>query len=172
MSEVFTCANGSFSATMCVIHIFFMQVVMANAAVLDALSSIREDLALLKAQLSTTQAAQAAQTATLQLVTAKLDCKAMSESSALDTQEHRHQRARFAQQYRCALDKDFILDEVFSYVGIGEYIYAAAVCRRWRGRYIKLCYNKVAEDSTDMLCTCYKSTIATAGRFQLALDRA
>jgi hypothetical protein len=145
---------------------YLVQVLMANAAVLDALSCIREDLALVKDQLSTTQAAH---TGILQLVTAKLS-KAMPESNALDTQEHRHQRARVAQQHRCALDKNEILDEVFSYVGIGEYIYAAGVCRKWRGRYIKLCYNKAPAAGTEKLRTCYKRTITTADRFQLALD--
>jgi hypothetical protein len=130
------------------------QAIIANAAVLDALSSIREDLAVMKEQLATTQAAQAAHTA-------------MPESVAInDTHEHRHQRARVAQQHRSVHD-DEILDEIF---GGGEYIYAAAVCRNWRVRYMKLCYNRAAKRCTDKLRTCYKSTIITAARFQLALD--
>jgi hypothetical protein len=33
----------------------------------------------------------------------------------------------------CPLDKDQLLDEVFSYVGAFEYIYVGGVCRRWKG---------------------------------------
>jgi Ankyrin repeats (3 copies) len=69
----------------------------------------------------------------------------------------------------CPLDKDQLLDEVFSYVGAGEYIYAGGVCRRWKGRYIKLCYNQAAADQKHKLRTSYKSSIATAARLQLAL---
>jgi Ankyrin repeats (3 copies) len=74
-----------------------------------------------------------------------------------------------ADESTCPLDKDQLLDEVFSYVGIGEYIYAGGVCRRWKGRYIKLCYNQAAADQKDKLRTSYKSSIATAARLQLAL---
>jgi hypothetical protein len=66
------------------------------------------------------------------------------------------------------LDKDEILDTVFSYVGIGEYFTAAGVSRRWRGRYIKLCYNKAA-NRPNKLCTTYRSAVLTAAKLQLAL---
>jgi hypothetical protein len=36
------------------------------------------------------------------------------------------------------LEKDEILDGVFSFVGLGEYFFAAGLSRRWKGRYIKL----------------------------------
>jgi hypothetical protein len=62
-----------------------------------------------------------------------------------------------------------VLDTVFSYVGTGEYLYAGAVCRGWRGRYIKLCYNTKTR-LTHKLCTTYKSAFMTAARLQLALD--
>jgi Ankyrin repeats (3 copies) len=74
-----------------------------------------------------------------------------------------------ADESTCPLDKDQLLDEVFSYVGAGEYIYLAGVCRRWKGRYIKLCYNQAAVGQTDKLRTSYKSSIVTAARLQLAL---
>jgi hypothetical protein len=67
------------------------------------------------------------------------------------------------------LDKDEILDTVFSYAGIGEYFYAAGVSRRWRGRYIKLCYNK-SRKQENKLCTRYCSATVSAARLQLALD--
>jgi hypothetical protein len=140
---------------------------MANAAVMDVLSSIREDLAVVKDQLATTQAAYKA---TLQLVAAGPNCTAAPDEVAInDTLEHRHQRVRVAQQHRSVHD-DEILDQIFSFVGLGEYIYAAAVCRNWRVRYMKLCYNRAAKRCTDKLRTSYKSTITTAARLQLALD--
>jgi hypothetical protein len=71
---------------------------------------------------------------------------------------------------RSPLDKDELLDAVFSYVGAGDYFYAAGVCRRWKGRYIKLCYNKVAADKADKLCTTVRSTCVSAARLQLAFD--
>jgi hypothetical protein len=68
------------------------------------------------------------------------------------------------------LDKDELLDAVFTYVGVGEYFFAAGVCRRWRGRYIKLCYNKAAlAVKVDKLRTSFKSAIVTAARLHLAL---
>jgi hypothetical protein len=42
------------------------------------------------------------------------------------------------QQQPAALNKDDILDAIFESVGSGEYYYIAAVCRRWRGRYLQL----------------------------------
>jgi hypothetical protein len=63
---------------------------------------------------------------------------------------------------------DELLDAVFSYVGVGDYFFAACVCRRWRGRYIKLCYNTAAADKVDKLRTTFKSAFMTATRLLLA----
>jgi hypothetical protein len=72
---------------------------------------------------------------------------------------------------QAALDDDVLLDEVFNYVGTGEFIYAAGVCRKWRRRYMKLSNDRVVVKRycTDKLRTRYRSTIVTAARFQLAL---
>jgi hypothetical protein len=61
------------------------------------------------------------------------------------------------------------LDKVFGYVGLGEYIYAAGVSRRWRGRYLRLCYTE-AGPAGEKLCTYYSSAIITTARLQMALD--
>jgi hypothetical protein len=53
-------------------------------------------------------------------------------------------RAHLADDSVSPLDKDVILDTVFSYVGIKDYIYAAGVSRHWRVRYLKLCYSAAA----------------------------
>jgi hypothetical protein len=85
--------------------------------------------------------------------------------------QHTQQRARLCEEQLAPLDKDEILDAIFSYVGFGDYIYTGAVSRRWNGRYTKLCYNKAAEvGQKDKLCTLYNSVIITAARFQLAMD--
>eukprot|EP00953_Heterococcus_sp_UTEX-ZZ885_P034106 17689-Heterococcus_DN1.PRE.1 len=68
------------------------------------------------------------------------------------------------------LDKDDVLDVVFNYVGLGDFLYTGAVCRRWRGRCIKLCYEKAAKGQTEKLRSSYRSTLVTAARLQLALD--
>jgi hypothetical protein len=49
--------------------------------------------------------------------------------------EHAKKHARLADDGRSPLADDQILDTVFSYVGIGDYIYTGAVSRRWNGRY-------------------------------------
>jgi hypothetical protein len=86
-------------------------------------------------------------------------------------QKHSAKRAQLALDGASALCKDVILDAVFSYVGIKDYIYAAGVSRQWRGRYLKLCYSKATRgDKTVKLRTSYESAARTAGRLQLALD--
>ena len=80
-------------------------------------------------------------------------------------------RTRLADDYRSALDSDELLDLVFEYVGVGEYLYAAGVSRRWRARYMNLCYYRWAEeDEEGPLWTSYTRAIITAARLQLALD--
>jgi hypothetical protein len=55
-------------------------------------------------------------------------------------------------------------------VGNADYYYVAGVSRRWRGRYIKLCYNGADPDEDEKLWTSYNRAIVTAARLQLALD--
>jgi hypothetical protein len=103
-----------------------------------------------------------------------------AENEALKQQLHKalqqhakdsemHKRARLAEDRRSILERDDMLDLIFDYVGFGEYYYAAGVSRRWRGRYIKLCYNAVADKEAHKLCTSYGSALVTANRLQLAL---
>eukprot|EP00953_Heterococcus_sp_UTEX-ZZ885_P012063 6937-Heterococcus_DN1.PRE.3 len=82
-------------------------------------------------------------------------------------------RAHVVDSSASALDRDVILDTVFSYVGIKEYVYKAAVSRRWRGRYIKLCYSSMKSKTgkkADKLRTSHRSAARTAARLQLAID--
>jgi hypothetical protein len=80
------------------------------------------------------------------------------------------------------LDDDVLLDKIFELVGAGDYFYVAAVCRRWRGRYLTLCYKAAAEKleeeeeeevkdhHSSKLCTSFASAVLTCDRLQLALD--
>jgi hypothetical protein len=87
--------------------------------------------------------------------------------SKLGRQQHRHeQRARVEES---PLENNVIVDIVFSYVGIGDYFYTAAVCRNWRGRYITLC-NKSTRQQPHKLCTAFKSAVMTRARLELALE--
>jgi hypothetical protein len=85
------------------------------------------------------------------------------------TSEHAKKRARLADDSCSPLDDDEILDAVFSYIGVGDYIYTGAVSRRWNGRYTKLCYNKAKEGKKYKLITAHKSALFTAARLQLAM---
>jgi hypothetical protein len=83
-------------------------------------------------------------------------------ASADESQQQCRKLNRWADFWVCPLDKDEILDAVFGYVGLGEYYYVAGVSRRWRGRYIKLCYSNADDDDDEKLWTAYDSTIVTA----------
>jgi hypothetical protein len=110
----------------------------------------------------------------LLLLTQEIRAIAASNPSSVvtSTSDEQVKRARLVDSsgIRSPLDKDELLDTVFSYVGDGDYFFAAGVCRRWRGRYIKLCYYKaIAADHIDKLRTTFSSAFMTAARLQLAL---
>jgi hypothetical protein len=88
-----------------------------------------------------------------------------------DPQEQSAKRAHLALDGTSALCKDVILDTVFSFVGIKDYIYAAGVSRQWRVRYLKLCYSKASrEHKRDKLRTSFRNAAVTAVRLQVAFD--
>jgi hypothetical protein len=76
-------------------------------------------------------------------------------------QKHQQQKCRVADN-SSPLDKDAILDVVFSYVGVGDCIFTGAVSKRWKERYAKLCSN--AEEYR--MCTALSSAVTTAARLQ------
>jgi hypothetical protein len=61
-----------------------------------------------------------------------------------------------------------LLDTVFSYVGPGEYFYAAGVCQLWRQRYAQLCFAHT-QHAPHYLRTSCRSALRTAERLALAL---
>eukprot|EP00953_Heterococcus_sp_UTEX-ZZ885_P006165 3788-Heterococcus_DN1.PRE.2 len=88
--------------------------------------------------------------------------------------QHRQKHAGTYESTASPLGKHEVLDTVFSYVGIGDYFYTAAVCKFWRVRYLKLCYSEAetqsnAKHAQSKCTTCYRSALMTAPRLQLAL---
>jgi hypothetical protein len=67
------------------------------------------------------------------------------------------------------LDRDELLNVVFSFVGGGDYLYTGGVCRRWRGRYIQYCAQNSASEFDAKLVTRHRSVLMTESRLQLAL---
>jgi hypothetical protein len=106
--------------------------------------------AMIQQQLLATQSAQGAATT----LAASGHNAAPSAREGVQQQQHRQQRARL-DDYASPLENNVILDIVFSYVGIGDYFYTAAVCRNWRGRYITLCCS-TASPQPHKLYTSYK----------------
>jgi hypothetical protein len=135
------------------------------AALQKQLSEVAESQTAMRA----TQSAQGAALATLAAAVGHSTGPAAGEGSQQQLQ--RPQKLVRVDKYASPFDKDVVLDAVFSYVGIGDYIYTGAVCRRWKDRYIKLCYSTTPQQPlAHKLCTSHKSAIMTAATLQLALD--
>jgi hypothetical protein len=67
------------------------------------------------------------------------------------------------------LDKDEMLDQIFSYVGGRDHLYIAGVSRKWRGRYLHYCALSSTSKVTEKLVTRHRSALMTESRLQLAL---
>jgi hypothetical protein len=63
-----------------------------------------------------------------------------------------------------ALDKDEILDQIFSYVGGGDHLYVAGVNRKWRSRYTQYCVQSTSSVRDEKYSTKYRSAIITESR--------
>jgi hypothetical protein len=93
-----------------------------------------------------------------------------SSSSFADSSVHLQKHARSSLHLAQALEKDEVLDEIFSFVGRKEWLYAGGLCRRWRGRYLSMCYKARASNDEHALQTSHKSSFVTAARFSMALE--
>jgi F-box domain len=89
---------------------------------------------------------------------------------SVDAHEPDQKRARVRERLEQPLEKDEVLDEIFSFVGRKEWLYAGCVCRRWRDRYLSMCYKARAGNDEHAFQTSHKSSFVTAARFSLALD--
>jgi hypothetical protein len=136
------------------------------AVVQQELSRLNESQVAMLAALSAQQATLSAQASVLtELTTQQSSASLLAESTEAQQLQQRCSCSS-GSGITSPLDKDELLDVVFSFVGI----YTGAVSRRWRGRYIKLCYNNTAADTKDKLRTSRRSVLMTAARLQLALD--
>jgi hypothetical protein len=135
----------------------------------ESTGATRQQLAELGRSQTAVLAAQSAQGLVLARLIAAAERGTALAAGEGSQQVHQReaQRARLQDQ-ESPLDKDVVLDNVFSYVGTGDYLYTGAVSRRWRGRYIKLCYSSTTLQK-QKLCTTYRSAVMTAARLQLAL---
>jgi hypothetical protein len=68
------------------------------------------------------------------------------------------------------LDRDDILDYVFSFVGGGDHLYIGGVSRNWRGRYLRHCVQTSKSELDGKLVTRHRSVVTTESRLQLALN--
>jgi hypothetical protein len=83
-------------------------------------------------------------------------------------------RRRQEPSNECALDSDSVLDQVIGFVGVDSYVLTAGVCRRWRGRYITLCFKTNERDyddePEDRLKTNIMQALTSSKRLQWAMD--
>jgi hypothetical protein len=92
-----------------------------------------------------------------------------SSSSGVVLLIHQQKRARCLLHPAKPLEKDEVLDEIFSFVGRKEWLYVGRACRRWRGRYLSMCYKARASNNEHAFQTSHNSTFITAARFSMAL---
>jgi hypothetical protein len=92
----------------------------------------------------------------------------VDSSAAVSDREQK--RPRHGLNYTQALEKDEILDEIFGFVGMKEWLYAGGVRRRWRGRYLSMCCKACSSKAEHARQTSHKSSFVTAARFSLALE--
>jgi hypothetical protein len=125
----------------------------------DSLASASDD--------TTAQRLAAAEARLQQLEAAAVSANgSRSRSEAVSKQR----RVRRKPGYTPPLEKDEVLDEIFSFVGRKEWLYAGAVCRRWRGRYLSMCYKARGSNDEHAFQTSHRSSFVTAARFSIALQ--
>jgi hypothetical protein len=93
-----------------------------------------------------------------------------STHTSAELPDRDQKRARHYEGCTQPLEKNEVLDEIFGYVGRKEWLFVGAVCRRWRGRYLSMCYKARADKAEHAFQTSHSSTFTTAARFLLALD--
>jgi hypothetical protein len=95
---------------------------------------------------------------------------ATSEPLAAATDSSKRQCLHSSSNVEAPLDRDDILDDVFSFVGGGDHLYTGGVCRRWRGRYMQYCAQNCLYKQRKKLVTRHRSAMITESRLQLALS--
>jgi hypothetical protein len=164
-----------------------MDALRAENARLQELVSVKDQLLMSKDQLLSSKEAQLATKDELlaakdQLLLASKEAAARTaeelqqyQSSDHHSDERVKRPPRLQSSCSCScektspLDKDEVLDQVFSFVGGGDHLYAAAVSRRWRGRYLLYCGLTGTSKYNKKLVTTHRSAVLTESRLQIAL---
>jgi hypothetical protein len=111
----------------------------------------------------------ASRTAELQRCMALLQHSISSPASDAATPDS-SKRQRLLDSSAMPLDRDELLDHVFSYVGGGDHIYVGGVSRRWRGRYLRHCIISTTGERNKKFVTRSCNVLISASRLQLALN--
>jgi hypothetical protein len=98
------------------------------------------------------------------------DSRAASMSATLDTERQHVYDSSSNSTVTAPLDRDELLDHVFSFVGGGDHLYVGGVCRRWRGLYMQYCAQNSTSELDTKLVTRHRSVLMTESRLQLALS--
>jgi hypothetical protein len=93
-----------------------------------------------------------------------------SSRNSADAPTQQQKRARSSPHFAQALEEDEVLDHIFGFVGRKDWLYVGGVCRRWRGRYLSMCYKACGSRAEYAFQTNYRSSFTTAARFLMALD--
>jgi hypothetical protein len=93
-----------------------------------------------------------------------------SELDAAAADSSKRQRLHSSTDAESPLERDDLLDDVFSYVGGGDHLYTGGVCRRWRGLYLSHCINSTSNELDKKFVTRNRSALMTESRLQLALS--
>jgi hypothetical protein len=68
------------------------------------------------------------------------------------------------------LNRDEVLDQIFSYVGGGDHLFAAGVSRRWRDRYLRHCALHSTGKRDEVYVTSHRHALLTERTLLLALN--
>jgi hypothetical protein len=82
----------------------------------------------------------------------------------------KRQRVRSSSAVASPLNKNEVIDQVFSFVGGGDHLYVGGVSRRWRGRYMQYCAKNTSCAYDKKFCTRQRSVLMTARRLLLAIS--
>jgi hypothetical protein len=112
----------------------------------------------------------------LKSLTSFADLHGASTSATLEKlaaeRQHAYDSSSNSTVIAAPLDRDELLNVVFSFVGGGDHLYVGGVCRRWRGLYIQYCAQNSASEFDTKLVTRHRSVLMTESRLQLALTSA
>eukprot|EP00953_Heterococcus_sp_UTEX-ZZ885_P007507 4542-Heterococcus_DN1.PRE.2 len=99
-----------------------------------------------------------------------LQCKtAEPHAAAGDTSKR--QRLQSSSKADLPLEREDLLDYIFSYVGVGDHLYICGVCRRWRDTYVQYCAKDGTTNELDKkFLTTHRNVLVRESRLQLALS--